>query len=215
MSDHAFMINAGPEKAVASTKATTAQLALVTLLAYAVDGRLDEGKRLLLETSSKVNDLLNPRYEERIERLARKLRRKRSIYMIGRSINYPIALEGAIKIMEVSNIHAQGFAAGELKHGPLALIEKGSPCIVFIANDESRNDTISNAMEAKTRGGYIIGVSPENHDVFDFWIKVPDVGNASPIVNIIPIQILAYHLGILRGCDPDYCRNLAKSVTVK
>ncbi|RLI96230.1 MAG: glutamine--fructose-6-phosphate transaminase (isomerizing) [Candidatus Aenigmatarchaeota archaeon] len=214
-SDYAFLLNAGPEKAVASTKATTAQLALVTLLAYAVAGRLQEGKRLLMETASKVNDMLNPRYEARIAELARKLKDSQSIYIIGRSLNYPMAMEAAIKIMELSNIHAQGFAGGELKHGPLALIQDGTPCIVFAANDETRVDIISNAMEVKARGGYIIGVSPRNNEVFDYWIKVPDVGNASPVVNIIPIQILAYHLALLRGCDPDYCRNLAKSVTVK
>lgn len=214
-SDYAFLINAGPEKAVASTKATTAQLALVTLLAYAVDGRLNEGKRLLIDTASKVNDMLNPRYEARITKLAAKLKNSKNIYIIGRSMNYPMALESAIKIMEVSYIHAQGFAGGELKHGPLALIHEGAPCIVLVANDETKDDVISNAMEIKARGGYIIGVSPENSEVFDFWIKVPDVGNASPIVNIIPIQILAYHLGIMRGCDVDYCRNLAKAVTVK
>jgi len=126
-----------------------------------------------------------------------------------------MALEAAIKIMEVSNIHAQGFAGGELKHGPLALIEEGVPVIVLTGNDEVRGDVIGNAMEAKTRGAFIIGVGPERNDVFDYWLRTPDVGDASPIVNIIPIQILAYHLGVLKGCDPDYCRNLAKSVTVK
>jgi glucosamine--fructose-6-phosphate aminotransferase (isomerizing) len=214
-SDRSFLINAGPEKAVASTKATTSQLALVTLLAYAMAGNLREGKRLLIETASKVNDMLNPRYEERIARLAERIRDSENIYILGRSLNYPIALESAIKIMEVSYIHAQGFAGGEMKHGPLALIQSGTPCIVLVANDETRDDTISNAMEVKARGGYIIGISPENNEVFDYWLKVPDVGNASPIVNIIPVQILAYHLALLRGCDPDYCRNLAKSVTVK
>ncbi len=214
-SDFTFMINAGPEKAVASTKATTAQLALITLIAYAVAGKLKEGKTLLAETASKVNDMLNPRYEELISGLAESIKDSRSIYIIGRSLNYPIAMESAIKIMELSNIHAQGFAGGELKHGPLALIEEGTPCIVLAPNDEARHDIISNAMEVKARGGYIIGVSPQNNEVFDFWIRVPDVGNASPIVNIIPIQILAYHLALKRGCDPDYCRNLAKSVTVK
>ncbi len=89
------------------------------------------------------------------------------------------------------------------------------PCIALAANDEVKHDIISNAMEIKSRGGYIIGISPENNEVFDYWIKVPDAGNASPIVNIIPVQLLAYYLGLLRGNDIDYCRNLAKSVTVK
>jgi len=215
ISDHTFLINAGPEKAVASTKATTSQLALVTLLAYATAGKLEEGKRLLMETASAVNDMLNPRYEEHIRRLAERIKDEQNIYIIGRSLNYPMALESAIKIQEVSYIHAEGFAGGELKHGPIALIGKGTPCIALVANDEVKHDIISNAMEIKSRGGFIIGISPENNEVFDYWIKVPDAGNASPIVNIIPVQILAYHLAVLRGCDPDYPKNLAKSVTVK
>jgi glucosamine--fructose-6-phosphate aminotransferase (isomerizing) len=214
-SDLAFMINAGPEKAVASTKVTTAQIAILTLLSYAVAGRLQEGKTLLIEAASKVNDMLNPRYEEHIRKLASVLRYADNIYLIGRSLNYPTALEGAIKIMELTRIHAQGFPGGEMKHYSLSLIRHGSPCIVFVSNDETREDMISNAMEVKARGGYIIGISPQNHDVFDFWVRVPNAGNASPIVNLIPIQILAYHLAVLRGCDPDYCANLAKSVTVK
>lgn len=214
-SDHSFLINAGPEKAVASTKAATSQLALVTLLAYACAGRLNEGRRLLIETASKVNDMLNPRYEEHIRRLAEKIQKRDSMYIIGRSLNYPMALESAIKIQEVSYIHAQGFAGGELKHGPLALIDKGTPCIVMVAEDEVKDDVISNAIEIKSRGGYIIGIAPSNNEVFDYWIRVPDVGDASPIVNIIPVQILSYHLAVLRGHDPDYPKNLAKSVTVK
>jgi glucosamine--fructose-6-phosphate aminotransferase (isomerizing) len=213
-SDCTFHINAGPEKAVASTKATTSQLSLLYLLAYATVGKLDEGKRMLIETGEKVNDMLNPRYLDRIKNLAEKMHREPNIYIIGRGANYPIALESAIKIQEVSYIHAQGFAGGELKHGPLALIDKGSPCIVLTANDETFNDTISNAMEIKARGGYIIGVGPKRHEVFDYWIKTPDVGVASPIVNIIPVQLLAYYLGLHKGCDIDQPRHLAKSVTV-
>jgi glucosamine--fructose-6-phosphate aminotransferase (isomerizing) len=215
VSDDFLMLNAGAEKAVASTKATTAQLSLLTLLAYATAGRLAEGKRLLLNTAEQVNDMLNPRYEARIKRLAGKLRNKKDVIIIGRGVNYPMAQEAAIKLQETCYVHAQGFAGGELKHGPLALVEKGTPCIVLVANDETRAETISNAMEMKARGGYVIGVAPERNEVFDYWIKVPDAGNASPIVNIIPIQILGYHLAILRGINPDYPRNLAKSVTVK
>ncbi len=215
VSDDFFMVNAGAEKAVVSTKATTAQLAVLTLLAYAAAGKLQEGKLLLMNAAGAVNDMLNPRYEQRIRNLAENLQEKRDILIIGRGINYPIALEAAIKLQETCYIHAQGFAAGELKHGPLALVEEGTPCIVLVANDSTMQDVLNNAMEVKARGGYIIGISPDNHDVFDYWVKVPDAGNASPIVNIIPVQILAYHLAILKGCDPDYPRNLAKSVTVK
>lgn len=214
VSDFTFPIKAGPEKAVASTKATTSQLAILFLLAYASTGKLNDGKRLLLEAASKINDMLNPRYGDRIRKLAKDLHRKKNIYIIGRSLNYPIALESAIKIMEVSYIHAQGFAGGELKHGPIALIEKNTPCIVLTGGN-SEKDIISNAIEIKSRGGFIIGVGPKKYDVFDFWIKTPDVGLASPIVNIIPVQLLAYYLGLFRGCEIDTPRNLAKSVTVK
>ncbi len=214
-SDDYFMVNAGAERAVVSTKATTAQLAVITLLTYAVAGRLQEGKLLLMDVAGAVNDMLNPRYEEHIKRLAGLINNRNDMYVIGRSLNYPMALEAAIKLQETAYVHAQGFAAGELKHGPMALIEAGTPCIALIANDEVKDEMISNAIEIKSRGGFIIGVAPENNEVFDYWLKVPDAGNASPIVNIIPIQILAYHLALLRGCDPDKPRNLAKSVTVK
>lgn len=215
VSDDFFMVNAGAERAVVSTKATTAQLAVLTLLAYAAAGKLQEGKLLLINTASAVNDMLNPRYDEHIKKLAATLQDKRDVFVIGRGLNYPIALEASIKLQEACYVHAQGFAGGELKHGPLALIGSGTPCIAIVANDETKQDMISNAMEVKARGGYIIGVSPENNEAFDYWVKVPDAGNASPIVNIIPVQILSYHLAVLRGCDPDYPRNLAKSVTVK
>jgi len=215
MSDILVPIKAGPEKAVASTKATTSQLAILTLLAYACDGGIKNGKQLLINTASQINDMLNPRYEDHIMEIAKKIQDVESMYIIGRGMNYPIALEAAIKLQEVSYIHAEGFAGGELKHGPIALISKNTPVIALVANDDCKKDIISNATEVKARGGYIIGVSPENHEVFDFWIKVPDTGNSSPIVNIIPIQILAYQLAVLRKNDPDKPRNLAKSVTVK
>lgn len=215
VSDESLMLNAGTEKSVASTKATTAQLSLLTLLAYATAGRLKEGKRLLLNTAEQVNDMLNPRYEERLRKLARQLRRSRDIFIIGRGVNFPMAEEAAIKLQETSYIHAHGFAGGELKHGPLALIRKGTPCIVLVANDDTKHETISNAMEVRARGGYVIGIAPERNDAFDYWIRVPDAGEASPIVNIIPVQVLAYHLAVARGINPDYPRNLAKSVTVK
>ena len=215
MSDYAIHIKAGPEKAVASTKATTSQLAILTMLAYACDGRLVEGKRLLIDTAGKINDMLNPRYEEHIHALAQKIKDVESMYVIGKAVNYPMALESAIKLQEVSYIHAEGFAGGELKHGPIALISDGTPCLALVANDESRTDILNNAMEVKARGGYIIGIAPQEEDVFDYWIKVPDAGNTSPIVNIIPVQLLAYHLAVLRQNNPDMPRNLANSVTVK
>ena len=214
-SDFAIHIKAGPEKAVASTKATTSQLAILTLLAYACADNLAEGKRLLIETAGKINDMLNPRYEEHIHALAEKIKDVESMYVIGKAVNYPMALEAAIKLQEVSYIHAEGFAGGELKHGPIALISKDTPVIALVANDQTRTDILNNAQEIKARGGFVIGIAPQNEDVFDYWIRVPDAGATSPIVNIIPIQLLAYHLALLRQNNPDMPRNLAKSVTVK
>ncbi len=213
--DHSLLINAGPERAVASTKALTGQMAVLMLIAYALSGKLNEGRKVLLETASQVNDMLNPRYVEFIEGIAETIYDMKDLFIIGKSWNFPMALESAIKIQEVSYIHAEGFAGGELKHGPIAMIEEGTPCLVLIGNDEVKNDIISNAIELKSRGGRIIGISPQNDPAFDVWIKVPDAGNAQALVNIIPVQALAYFLAVKRGKDPDMPRNLAKSVTVK
>lgn len=214
-SKYSLLLNNGPEIAVASTKATTSQLALMILLAYAAAGRYEEGRKHLKEVSVQVKEMLNEELLSILKGLAEKMKEKSDIYIIGRGINYAMALESAIKIQEVSYIHAEGFAGGELKHGPIALIEEGTPCLVLVANDETKEDILSNAMEIKSRGGLMIGISPENNELFDYWIKVPDVGIGSPIVNIIPVQLLAYYLAITKGLDPDKPRNLAKSVTVK
>ncbi len=214
-SDMTIMVKAGPEKCVASTKVTTGQLAIITLLAYACAGRLQEGKTLLTKASKEINEMLDEKYLENVRELAEKIKHHESMYVIGRSLSYPIALEAAIKLQEISYIHAEGFAGGELKHGPIALISKGIPVIAIVPNDETKKDTLSNAIEIKSRGGYIIGIAPENNEIFDYWLKIPDVGNASPIASIIPVQILSYYLGVLRGNDIDHPRNLAKSVTVK
>lgn len=214
-SDYTLLIKAGPEQAVASTKATTSQITLLALLAYAVDGRLQEGRLRLVELAGQVNEMINPRYEQHIRKLADYLQNSSDLYIIGRGVNYPLAKECAIKLQEVSYIHAEGFAGGELKHGPLALIDKGTPVITLVAKDGNEKAILSNAQEIKARGGYIIGIAPENNEVFDYWLRVPNEDVLSPIVNLIPVQILAYHLGVLRGVNPDKPRNLAKSVTVK
>jgi len=213
--DFTLHINAGPERAVASTKALTGQMAVLLLIAYAMIGKLPKGRTRLLETAAAINDMLNPRYTQLIETIAERIQESSDLYIIGKGWNYPMALESAIKIQEVSYVHAEGFAGGELKHGPIALIEKGTPCIALVGNDEVRTDIVSNATELKARGGFIIGIAPERHDIFDEWIKVPDVDTAQAIVNIIPVQVLAYFLAVKRGKDPDMPRNLAKSVTVK
>ncbi len=213
--DYTLLINAGPERAVASTKALTGQMAVLLLIAHAMIGKLHKGKTLLLETAAMINDMLNPRYVDFLENLAEKIRENKDVYIIGKSWNYPMALESAIKIQEVSYIHAEGFAASELKHGPIALIEEGTPCIALIGNDEVTRDIINNTIELKARGAMTIGIAPAKNEAFDEWVKVPDAGAAQAIVNIIPIQVLAYFLAVKRGKNPDMPRNLAKSVTVK
>lgn len=212
--DKSLYTKAGPEICVLSTKAYTAQVALLLLLAYGVVGKFNEGKEKLKNLYNFVYNLTALSTRERLKKLAKKLKNKEHMFTIGRGLMYPTALEAALKLKEVSYIHTEGFAGGDLKHGPIALIEKDTPTIVFVAKDTEK-DILSNAMEIKSRGGYIIGVGPKNNDVFDFWVKVPEVDVANPIVQVIPMQILAYQLAVLRGLDPDKPRNLAKSVVVK
>jgi glucosamine--fructose-6-phosphate aminotransferase (isomerizing) len=210
-SDKSLLLNAGPEICVLATKSYTSQLSLLLLIAYATVDKLDEGKEELKKVSDRVGDILDN--AEYLEHLADYLKEKNHIFLIGRGISYATALESALKLKEVSYIHAEGFAGGELKHGTLALIEEGTPCIVFVPNGDQ--EIISNAHEIKARGGYIIGVSPQRHDVFDFFIPTPISDEAHPVHMVVPIQILAYYLAVKRGCNPDKPRNLAKSVTVK
>lgn len=210
--DKTLLLNCGLEKAVLATKSYTAKLAIFLLLASQMGGDLEKGRKLVSKAAKGVKKVLE---DGNIKALARKLKSAEHLYVIGRGVNYATALEAALKIKEVSYIHAEGFAGGELKHGVIALIEDGTPCLVFVANDRSRESVLSNAKEVKSRGGFIIGVSPDENEVFDVWLKVPDVGAASPIVNAVPAQLLAYYLAVERGLDPDKPRNLAKSVTVK
>jgi glucosamine--fructose-6-phosphate aminotransferase (isomerizing) len=215
LADYTIHLRAGPERAVLSTKAYCAKLALFLLFAYTIVGKYKEGVGLLRKTSENLSRMFKEGLEKDVKKLAKKLIGKEHIYIIGRGVNYATALEGALKIKEASYIHAEGFAGGELKHGVIALVEKGTPCIAIVANDRARESVLSNAAELKARGGVIIGVSPKKEEVFNDWIKVADVGAASPIINIVPMQLLAYHLTILQGFNPDKPRNLAKSVTVR
>ena len=213
-SDQALLQHAGPEICVLSTKSYTSQLAILTLLAYAVADKFEEGRAKLRDLIKYIYYLTSASMRGHVKKLAEKLRYAQHIYTIGRGLQYPTALEAALKIKEASYIHAEGFAGGELKHGSIALIEHGTPCIVFTSKDTEK-EIISNAMELKARGGYIIGVGPKNNEVFNFFIKVREAEEANSICQIIPIQILAYQLALLRGCDPDKPRSLAKTITVK
>ena len=215
LSDYKMLIGAGLEKGVASTKAFTGMLAHLILLSYILAGRLDEGQKVLISAVESMKEVLSPKVVRKIIALAQKIVGKRHIYVIGRGISYSTSLETALKIKEISYIHAEGLAAGELKHGPLALIEKGTPCIAFLPNDETYGANLAGAMEMKARGGFVIGISFKFHEVFDYYIPVRGAKEATIIPNIVVAQLLAYYLAIKKDFDPDKPRNLAKSVTVK
>ncbi len=212
--DKAILQRSGPELCVVATKTYAAQMIILTLLAYEIAGKFEEGREKLHDLIRHIYYLTSEQVRKFIQKIAENLRYTEHIYLIGRGMQYPTALEAALKIKETSYIHAEAYVGGELKHGSIALIEHGTPCIVFTST-ETEKEIISNAMELKARGGYIIGVGPNNNAAFDVWIKVRESEEANSICQIIPMQILAYQLAILRGCDPDKPRNLAKSVTVK
>ena len=212
--DGFILMNAGPEIGVLSTKTYTSQLAILSLISYSVNKNYQKGLKALKALIKYVYALTSKNTRDYLKKLSRNLRYTEHIYTIGRNLEYPTALEAALKIKEVSYIHAEGFAGGELKHGNIALIEKGTPCIVFIPK-KNNEEIISNMMEVKARGAYIIGIASKNNEEFDFFVKVRDAGELNSICQIIPIQILSYHLAVMKGHDPDKPRNLAKSVTVK
>ncbi len=210
-----ILLSAGPERCVLATKSFTAKLAVLLMAAYAAQGRLDEGRALVERAADEIQSFLGDRRVDQLRALATRVAGQEHLYVIGRGPSYPMALEAALKIKEVSYMHAEGFAGGELKHGVIALIEAGTPCVVLAPNDETFHAILSGAEEIKARGGYIIGISPFASDVWDEHILVADVGEAASIVNAVPPQVLAYELALQRGLDPDKPRNLAKSVTVK
>ena len=214
--DHKILLGAGPEKAVIATKSFIAMISILFLTTFAFAKRLEEGKELLIKAVINLKEILNGKYIEKIKKLALELKNKEHMYVIGRGLSYATALEVALKLKETSYIHSEGFAGGELKHGVIALIEKGTPCIVIAPNDETYDDIISNAQQIKARGGFIIGIGPKNNTVFDRFLQTHDISDATMIPQVVIAQLLAYYLALQRGItDPDKPRNLAKSVTVK
>jgi len=216
MSDRVVYLNCGPEIGVAATKSFMSQLAILYLLAFTMANRLEEGvEKLRDDLCPKIEEILS-RNGVRLRELAERTKDKNDFYYIARGINFAIAAEGALKLKEISYIHAEGMPAGELKHGTLALIEEGTPVVVICPKDYTFEETLANAAETKARGAFIIGVSEERHPLFDEWIEIDSVEEIFyPLVTIVPLQLLAYHLAVARGKDPDRPRNLAKSVTVK
>jgi glucosamine--fructose-6-phosphate aminotransferase (isomerizing) len=228
-----ILTHAGPEIGVASTKAFTSQMTVFYLLALYLAqqrGLMSEDEslahvRALNGLPVKMETLLG--CDDQIEKLARELHRAQDFLYLGRGINFPIALEGALKLKEISYIHAEGYPAGEMKHGPNALIDEELPVVVVATRDEASNQsrlrfekTLSNMVEVKARDGKVIAIVTEGDDeareIADHIIEVPTASDLiSPILSVVPLQLLAYHIGVRRGCDVDQPRNLAKSVTVE
>ena len=216
MSDSILTLNCGPEVGVAATKSFMGQLMII----YKIVNILSRGQMPFDKINQKdllmmVRKVLN--LDDIIQKLVLSLDTNiKDIYILGRSIHYPIALEGSLKIKELAYIHAEGIAAGELKHGPLALIDKDSVVVVLNPTDETYQDVISSSNEIKSRGAYIIGISNKKNEVYDRFVELPEVdGYLYPILEVIPLQLMSYYLALQKQVDPDYPRNLAKSVTVK
>ncbi|ASJ12581.1 glutamine--fructose-6-phosphate transaminase (isomerizing) [Thermococcus thioreducens] len=224
IADLTLYTHAGPEIGVAATKTYTTQLTVLTMLAIELARVLGTaGEEYLERLEMELNTV--PELVERVlkhdgslRELAEYLREKRDFFYIGRGISVPTALEGALKLKEISYIHAEGLSAGELKHGPLALLEDGVPVVAIAPGGKTFDKVVSNIEESKARGAYIISIG--NRDdlgkVSDVFVKMPEMDELlTPIVYAVPLQLLAYHLAVLRGNDPDKPRNLAKSVTVE
>ena len=214
ISDCSLTLNCGPEIGVAATKSFTGQLSVI----YTIVDKLCSGCiRIAMnkaELVAAIRQVLS--IENDIARMVDVVHDINDIYILGRSIHYPIALEGALKIKEIAYIHAEGIAAGELKHGPLALIDKNTVMIVINPGDTTFNDTLSNTHEIKARGATVIGITDKDNQIYNHLIKMPHVSDVLyPMIEVIPLQIIAYYLALKKNVDPDYPRNLAKSVTVK
>ena len=205
-------MNCGPEIGVAATKSFTSQLVvLYKIVQKLTDNKVTINFEKFSESVLKI--LENP---TKIKKIAKVLKDISDIYVLGRGINYPIAMEAALKLKELTYIHAEGIPGGELKHGPLALMDSNVFVIIINPNDSTYSDTLTSAREIKARGAKIIGVSDIESDVYDYWIEMPKIDQVLyPISEIIPIQFLSYYAALEKNTDPDYPRNLAKSVTVK
>ncbi len=218
-------IHAGPEIGVASTKAFTSQLivlALITLLISRKKGMSVNQGRLIAEEMiilpEKIEAIL--KLNEGIERLAEEFKDSNNFLYLGRGYNFPVALEGALKLKEISYIHAEGYPAAEMKHGPIALIDENMPVVFIAPKDGTYEKIMSNIQEVRARGGRIIAIADEGDDeiddIVDYSIKIPDtIDMLRPILTSIPLQLLAYHIAVKKGLNVDQPRNLAKSVTVE
>lgn len=216
MSDYPFMSGAGPEICVMSTKVFTCQISWGYLLSKATAGKLQDGQKELVKTADAINRYLNNKSNHtQIKKLARKLIKANNIFLLGKSQNLQIIMEGMVKIIEGTYIHAHGIPAGDLKHYAITIMEKGVPVIVVVSNDDTKSDVINAVNEVKAREATVIGFASQQHESFDEFIKIPDLGETSAILNVVPLQLLAYYMTVQLGHNVDKPRNIAKSVTVK
>jgi len=205
-------LNCGPEIGVAATKSFTSQMAILyKIVDKLCDGCINVDFKIISDAYTKIlSDVTE------IQKLVKDIKDVTSLFVIGRGIHYPIAKEAALKIKEITYVHAEGIAGGELKHGPLALMDESVYVIVINPGDDSYVDNISTVNEIKSRNAKVIGISNRPNTNYDYWIPIPTVDSALyPLIEIIPLQLIAYYLALERGIDPDYPKNLAKSVTVK
>lgn len=217
--------HAGPEIGVASTKAFTSQLvvlALITLLLSRRRGMDQEEGKIIAKNLSKIPDQISKilKLNNQIEFIASEFQDAKNFLYLGRGFNFPVALEGALKLKEISYIHAEGYPAAEMKHGPIALIDENMPAVFIAPKDSTYDKIISNIQEVKARKGKIIAIASENDseidNLVDFSIKIPDsTSMLLPLLTVIPLQLLAYHIAVKKGLNVDQPRNLAKSVTVE
>lgn len=212
MSDFKLFLGAGPEKCVLATKSFTAKIAVLHLLAHSLNGGYEKGAKQIEKAIRQVERIIT---SKQLKELANRLKNKQHIFVLGRGLSYPTALESALKMKEGSYIHAEAFAGGELKHGVIALIEKDTPVFVYNPPDETYEDTLSSAYEVKARGAFVIGISDKPSAAYDEFIPVGYCEEATVIPNVVVAQLLGYYLTLAKGFDPDKPRNLAKSVTVK
>ena len=211
-SDESVPLGCGPEIGVAATKSFTAQLAAVARLSGMLSGGAFRPD--LDGASAAVSEILGDHSE--LRSVAGSLRGVSDIYVLGRGIHYPVAAESALKLKELTYIHAEGVPGGELKHGPLALVEEGTCVVAVNPRDSTYQDTLTSVREIRARGARIVGISDGPSDVYDHWVRIPRVQEEMyPIVEVVPVQLLAYYTALERDADPDYPRNLAKSVTVR
>jgi glucosamine--fructose-6-phosphate aminotransferase (isomerizing) len=223
--DAGVYLHAGPEIGVASTKAFTSQVMTLALIALALarTGTLpaEEGQFLAQELKKlpdKIRSILNQ--NKRIKKLAEKMVQHHHALYLGRGFNYPVALEGALKMKEISYIHAEGYPAAEMKHGPIALIDDAMPVVFIAVKDPVYEKVLSNIEEVKARQGFVIAIVTEGdtevRSKVNRVIEIPEAPQClTPILSVIPLQLLAYHTAVLKGCNVDQPRNLAKSVTVE